>query len=126
MLKLLKVFANGERYQTIATVVICLALVWFFSCEPQTQSVSDPGRKVNRSQLQAELNFTIATYESRFKELDQWDRLIELAFQQGQLLAAGGVFNPVGLLASVGAIFGVGATIDNVRKRKEIKILKNT
>ena len=124
MTGIFKVFANGERYQSVSIILICLALVWFFACEPKARSVMEPTKKYTRAQMEAELHYTIQMYEARFAELDQWDRLIALAFQQGQLLAAGGTINPVGLLASVGAVFGVGATIDNVRKRKEIKTLK--
>ena len=126
MAKILSTLANGERYQTVFGIAAVIALLFFFSCESQTHSVIYPQTKVNREQLEAELNFTIATYETKFKELDQWEALKTLAFQQGQLLASGSPLNLPGLIATLAGVFGIGATIDNVRKRIEIKNLKGS
>lgn len=115
---------NHERYQTISIVLISTVLLFVYSCESKVGSLKDPTVKVNRVELGNELDGIIKTAEFKFAKIEKQDALKDLLFEQSLIAASGGTINPVGLLTTIGAIFGAGATIDNVRKRKEIKKLQ--
>lgn len=121
MLDKLKKFFNHERYQLIAGLVICVCLFWLFSCESQVQSLTDPYEKVTRSELEAEVDWILAQARIRMEQLDQQDSIKSMLAQQAMLFATTGTVNPMGVMAALFAVFGIGASIDNVRKRIDIK-----
>lgn len=117
----MKSILNHERYKIVGAV-LCIGLVfWFYGCESKVQSLVHPGQKVNRDQLQLELDSLIASAGVRVMDLDRQDAFKSALFEQAVLLAQGGTINPVGLGFTVAAIFGIGATVDDVRTRKRVK-----
>lgn len=114
-------FLNHERYQVISAVLCLSLIVWFWGCESQVQSVVDPARKINRDELTAEVDFFLASAEIRFKDLDRQDEFKQYVLNQALLYGQTGTLNPVGIVATLAGILGVGAIADNVRKRKVIK-----
>lgn len=112
---------NHERYKIIGGV-LCFALAfWFYGCESKVPSLVNPQLKINRVQLQLELDSLIATTEARVANLDRQDAFKTALLQQAVLLAQGGTINPVGLGLTIAAILGIGATVDDVRTRKRVK-----
>lgn len=122
----LKTLFNHERYQTIAVIVTCLLLIWFYGCESTCQSLIDPTKKLNAIELQGELDLILAKAENGRASIEQQEQLKKTILQQAIIAAQTGTINPIALLTSVGTILGIGATVDNVRKRKEIKTLHNS
>lgn len=113
----LKEFLNHNRYQVVTTVLVCSVLVWTYACQPQVASMQSPGIKVNRAELQMELEHFIALAEIRFKDLQKQEQLRQTLYEHTTLWATTGTINPLGVLMSVGALLGLGATTDNVRRR---------
>lgn len=112
---------NHERYKVIGTV-LCICLVfWFYGCESKVQSLVHPERKINRAELQLELDSLISSAGIRIDDLDRQDAFKSALFQQAVLLAQGGTINPMGLGFAVAGILGIGATVDDVRTRKRTK-----
>ena len=105
----------------VSTIIGGVLLVFAYGCEPETKSLLDPDEKVNRTQLQSELEFLIATSHARFQDLDRQQQFRDMILQQSVLIAETGTVNPVGLLTSLLAILGVGATADDIRLRKQRK-----
>jgi len=118
--KILK-FLNHERYESIAVIIACLLLIWFWGCESKVQSISNPNALVTRDELNAEVDFYLANAEIRYKNLDRQDEFKKTLLEAALLYGQTGTINPFGLITTLAGILGVGATIDNVRKRKEIK-----
>lgn len=112
--------ANGERYQTISVILISTAICFLYSCDSTTMSLRDPNQKVSRYELQAEYDYITAQLLIRTKDLDRQDAIKALITDQAALFAETGTINPAGLITSVIAIFGIGAAVDNIRKRKVI------
>lgn len=124
-MKKLKNLLNHERYQAIAIAVILALLVWFYGCESKVASLSDPAKQVTRAELKIELDTILASAEHRYSQLDKQDALRQAIVEHALIVGQTGALNPYGLIALVAGALGVGATVDNVRKRAEIKNLKN-
>lgn len=114
----IKLFFNHQRYQTIAMLVVVGVCLWLFSCANTVPSMNGSREKVNSEQLQLEIDHFLAKAEQRFEELDQQNKIKRLIFDTALIVTSGGAVNPVGIITTLAAIFGVGATVDNVRKRK--------
>jgi hypothetical protein len=121
MKKLISTFFNHERYQTISFIVTFILLIWFYGCEPECPSPTDPEKQITRAELQIEIDTFIARSENSFADLAKQEELRNLLFQQALLAGQTGIINPFALFTSIGAILGIGATVDNVRKRKTLK-----
>lgn len=125
MFKKILTFLNHERYQVVAGV-FCLFIIFIVvSCRSKTQSILHPEKKITRAELIAEIEFVNKIAESRLDELDNDSRLLSLILEQSLLLAETGGLNLNGLIPLVFSVFGVGAVVDNARKRRDIKRLTN-
>jgi len=114
-------FLNHERYQAISIAVCCCFLLWIYSCQSTTRSPSDPSSKLTRGQLTAEIDYYLAKAELAYIDLDRQDAIKQKLLDAAAIAAQGGQVNIVGLLLANFGILGIGATVDNVRKRKVIK-----
>jgi len=126
MTNLLKTLFNHERYQTISIIIAAAMLLWFYGCESTCQSLLDPGAKVNRVGLQMELDIIVARAEAGIQDIEKQDRLKDMVLQQAITAGQAGTVNPLALITSIGAVLGIGAGADNVRKRIEIKKLTHS
>ena len=102
-------------------IVAGLLLLYAYGCEPRTGSLITPGEKVNRKQLLTEFEMLEYKLESSIENLDQQQRIRDLIFQQGLIIAQSGGVNPIGLITALMSVLGVGAIADDVRLRKKIK-----
>lgn len=126
MKELLDTLFNHERYQTISVIIAASMLLWFYGCESTCPSLLDPTSKINRTQLQAELDIIVIKAEAAAVSLDAQDHLKDLLLQQALTAGAAGTVNPLALVTGIAAILGIGAGADNVRKRIEIKKLTHS
>ena len=124
MKKLLETLLNHERYQSIAVVLIMALLIWTYGCPSRVKSLNRPGTRVTRAELQIEIDTLLATAEAHLVDLDRQVNVKRLIYDNLLLTAQSGQFNLLGLVAAAFTTLGIGATVDNVRKRKELKDLK--
>ncbi len=122
----IKQLFNHERYQMIAIITVCQLLIWNYGCQSKVASIYDPNLTVTRGQLHIEVDTFLANAELRYKQLDQQDQLKNALFQSLVAYTATGGVNPAAMLTTIVGILGIGATVDNVRKRKEIKRLEKS
>jgi len=118
--KLYKKF-NGGAAEIISLFFVAGVIFYAYGCESKVPSVLYPNLQVTRAELAAEIDSYLALAEIRFTSLDQQDRFKQLLFEQAVLIASGGTINVLGLLTTVGTLFGIGAVVDNRRKAKVIK-----
>lgn len=117
----IKAFLNHERYQVVAIFTICVLLLWLYSCDSKVRSLEHPGTRITRGELEAEVDLYLARVESRIRSLNRQDEIKQLIINNAVLFAEGGAVNPYGVMASIIGILGIGATVDNVRKRITIR-----
>jgi len=121
----IKKLGNGERYQSLSIILIIGVMVWYCGCTSKVTSILSPDTKVSREELNIEIDTFLATAENRLQKLDKQDEIKRLIANQADIIAKGGAINPLGIMALCGSVFGIGATVDNIRKRKVIKRLEN-
>jgi len=108
----------------VGFVLLPFILIYAYSCQSVVISSLEPGRKVTRAELIAEVDFFLAQAESKIQDLDRQDLVKGTIFNSLVELAQGGTVNPAGIALVIGNILGLGAVIDNVRKRTFINTIK--
>jgi len=117
----IKKFMNHERYQTISIFLVLILLIVAYGCESKVESIRTPGTRINRGELEIEINTILQEAELRADELNMKDDLKETLYRIGVTTAQSGTVNPIGVLSAIAGILGIGAITDNVRKRRDIK-----
>ncbi len=121
----LKKILQDELGESIAICIVVMLLIWLIGCQAKVKSLNGTSLQVTRGELQNELDHILSVAELRFRELDRMDEIKQMIFNAALIMAKSGSINPIGVLTTFGAILGLGATVDNVKKRKDIKKLKN-
>jgi len=114
-------------------LVLAIAIsVWIYGCESRVASILAPNQKVNRAELnieiqkeqkrlEAELDSLLALAEARNQQLDRQDELKEKLANFGLTAIETGGVNPAGVATLLGSIIGAGLLVDNRIKDKVIK-----
>lgn len=111
-----------DKWPLLLSAVVCVVLsIYAYGCEPKTKSLIDPDKKVTRAELVIEIDALAALSEIGIADLDRQDEVREMIINQALVIAQGGSVNPIGILTTLTAIFGIGAAADDVRLRRERK-----
>lgn len=105
----------------ISINVAIFVIAYAYGCEPKTQSLIYPERKVTRPELTTELELLESRASSGYNDLDRKERIRNIVLNQSLVIAQSGSVNPVGVITSILAILGLGVGADDVRLRKKIK-----
>lgn len=109
----------------ITTVLVTAAFVIYcYGCEPKTPSLSMPSKRINRQELQLELDQFISMAQLRMADLDQQEQLRSIVLQNALILVQGNPYNPVGIITAVAAIYGVTQGGSNITKVVKHKVSK--
>ena len=100
-------------------------VLWYaFGCQAQVVSLTIPGKMVDRSELVSEVDAFLAIAEARFSNLDRQDLVRNTMFNSLSELIVSNPTSPAGVALFVVNLLGIGAVIDNARKRTLIDVLK--
>lgn len=108
----------------IGAVLAIAVLSWSYGCESKVVSITNAPVLVTRPELELEVDHFLKAAEIRFAELDQQDEFKRTFFAMAIEFMQGGKINPVAIAMAIGNILGIGAVLDNVRKRTHINTLK--
>lgn len=111
-------FASHNTGFLLSFIVSIVLTVILFSCTPTARSILDPTVQMTREELTIEADRLIATIDLRFKEIQKKEDFQEAVFEHAIAWTKTGTINPVGLITTFMAIAGIGATVDNVTKRR--------
>lgn len=121
--KIKKMFRHNQ-FLAVA-LVICLSLgVYLVGCDSTVRSPVNQEIKVNRVELDAEREHTLAKFKFAYEDLAKQDIFKQKLFEIGLVAAQGGTINPVGVGISLLGILGIGAIADNKKKDSIIKTLQ--
>ena len=108
-------FKNNWYVISTALVTIIFA-VYMYGCEVKTRSLIQADKKVNRLELQLELDQLIGLAQLRMIDLDKQEQLRAVILENALILVQGQPFNPLGIMTAIAAIYGVTQGGRNVTK----------
>lgn len=117
-------FIRHNQGMFLGGAIATIVLIWTYGCESQVTSILYAPGLVNRGQLQIEVDTFIAQAELKFADLNRQDQVKSTLFETALTFMEGGNVNPAAVAIVIGNILGLGAVIDNVRKRTLINTLK--
>ncbi|HUV66053.1 MAG TPA: hypothetical protein VMW24_19310 [Sedimentisphaerales bacterium] len=131
----IKTWLDHNQGLAVAAVISIGLCVFCYGCESRVASLTTPGQKVNRAELQVELQTEQARLSTQLdalqtkaaakeQSLDKQDELKQGIAQIGLAVAQGGEINPVGIAVSILGLAGIGLAVDNRAKDKVIKVQK--
>ena len=91
-------------------------LLFGYACEPKVHSLVDATKKVNRQELQLELDQLIGLAQLRMMSLDKQEELRAIILQNALILVQGQPLNPVGIITALAAVYGATQGGRNVTK----------
>lgn len=107
-------------------VVVCIGLgIYLVGCDSSVTSPINPPKKVNRVQLDAEVERLIVDIDLAIDDLNKQALFKQKLFEIGLAAAQGGTVNPIGAGVTLLGILGIGAVADNRKKDSIIKTLQN-
>ncbi len=111
------------KYKSIiVTVIITFAvIIWCYGCEAKVESLRSNVKRVNRQELQLELDTIITMAQLRMADLDKQEQLRGIVLQNALILVEGQPFNPLGILTAVAALYGTMQGGTNISR-----VVKNT
>lgn len=109
----------------VVGVLVTIGFLFYaYSCEPKVASLLNTTKKVNRQELQLELDQLIGLAQLRMVDLDKQEQFRAIILENAVLLVQGQPINPVGIITGLAAIYGAtqgGRNITKVVKEKRIK-----
>ncbi len=106
----------------LITILITFGVViYLYGCESKTKSLITPDKRINRAELQLELDQFIGLAELRMVDLDRQDALRAVIIQNALMVVQGQPFNPFGMITAIAAVYGItqgGQNISRVVKKK--------
>ena len=122
--KIKETLRHNQALAIAVVIVICLG-VWLIGCESSVTSPINPPKKVNRLQLDAEIDRLVVDIDTAIEDLNKQDLFKQKIFEIGLAAAQGGTVDPIGAGVTLLGILGIGAVADNRKKDSIIKTLKN-
>lgn len=121
MFEKLKRLMNHERYQVVTIIIVVGFMLYLQGCPSKCPSMITENHRVTRNELKAEIDLLLTRAGERIKTLDQQDAFKKLVAENALLFTSTGAINPVGLMTAAFSVLGIGATVDNIRRRKDEK-----
>lgn len=136
MIEKLKKIIDHNQFLTIAAVAVLAIFSFVYGCQSEVTSIRNPQLKVNRQELQLEVQAIQTRLENELEQLqalaasknqnlDKQDEIKAKIANIGLAVMDGGDINPVGLGVLALGLLGVGSAVDNRAKDKVIKVQKN-
>lgn len=110
--------------RVLALNIAATLIMWAIGCQPTVPSLTDPAQLVTRPQLQFEMETIARSFELKNAALEQQERLRRLITENALVIATSGQFNPIGLLTTLAAFYGVGSAANDTRKAVKNKIAR--
>lgn len=98
---------SADWSKTIALIILTALLFWGFGCPAMTPSLTTPGKRITRPELQIELDSIVATAEFRFADLDKQEQFRDLIFKNALVMVETGTMNPIGILTLLSGLYGL-------------------
>jgi len=118
-----------KKHKTlIVTILVAIGFsIYCYGCEPKVSSLTDRKVRVNRQELQLELDQIINMAQLRMASLDQQDKFRAVVLQNALVLVQGQPLNPLGIITAIASVYGIMQGSSNLTKVvKDNRIKKRT
>lgn len=98
---------NGSKWFIVAGCLCSILIFWTYGCESKCKSLLSSTEKINRNELEAEIEYLARLAEDRISDLNKQDEIKQQLLDAANILSTTGQINPSGLLnlaATIGAI----------------------
>ncbi|MBW7992803.1 MAG: hypothetical protein FVQ84_22675 [Planctomycetes bacterium] len=109
----------------ISLLMVPVFLIYAYGCQSTVVSLVNSDLKVTRAEFTLEVEHFLAAAELKYSDLDRQDLARNTIFNSLAEVAQGKVPDLPGVMLLIGNILGLGAIVDNVRKRTHINTLKS-
>lgn len=110
-------FLNDNHHYIIAAAVIAACTFWTYGCESQVNSILSPNQRINRAELQIEVDYFIAHAELKALDLDRQDQIKQALLDLGSTFATTGTLNPTGLMNTAISVAAIAFGLNQRKKR---------
>lgn len=114
-----------KHLSMIVVGIIGLGFMFYsYGCEPKVKSLIHDQHRINRQELQLELDQLINMAQLRMADLDKQEQFRSIILQNALILVQGQPLNPVGIITAFAAVYGAmqgGRTITKVVKKTRDK-----
>lgn len=118
MIKLLQIL-NENHWYLIAGVIACGFVLWLYGCQSTVTSLLHPQQRINRAQLELEVDYIMGQAEIKLTDLNQQDQIKYLLLDQAAIFGSTGTFNPMGLLNTFISIGAIAFGLDRNKRLKD-------
>ena len=106
-----------KHWHLILTVFVSLGfMIYGYGCESKVSSLNRIGVRINRQELQLELDQIITMAQIRLADLDQQEAFRAIVLQNALILVQGNPLNPVGIISAVAAVYGIAQGGRNITR----------
>lgn len=109
-------FVKSHKLELTVFAIGSFFLFTAAACEPKTQSLQDPHRKVTATELQIELEAITKTAEYRLGQIEQQYQIREMILRNALLIAQGNPTSPAGIATGLLTILGASSAITSTKK----------
>lgn len=99
-------------------------MLWAFGCKPTVPSLTRPGAKVTRAELQFEMETLFGGYELRNASLTEQERWRSFITQNALIMVQSGAISPLGIFTAIAAFYGIGSAAKDTGKVVKNKIAR--
>lgn len=100
----------------ISLSLALLFIAYALGCEPRARSPLDPTQKLTRAELQVQMEYLINQFDLRLHDIDKQEQLRNFILQNALAIGQAGTVNPLSILTTIAAFYGVGSAGNAVRK----------
>lgn len=109
---------NDYHWYIIAAALIAVIMIYLYGCESTTTSLITPEKKINRGELQVELEYLTGIARTRAADLDQQDEIKQALLDSLVVVSQGGQLNAMGLVNLVATITAIGWGLERNQRYK--------
>jgi hypothetical protein len=114
---------NEQHWYLIAGAIIFGMMFWTYGCESRVMSLIDSTKKVNRAELQVEIEYVAGIAKTRVTDLDKQDAIKQALFDALTMVSQGGQVNAMGVVNLAATIAAISW---GLKKNQQVNALTKT
>lgn len=111
---------NANHWFIAAAIILAGLFFWTYGCESQVRGLLNPDQRINRAELQNELDYIIGQAEIKVADLDRQDEVKQALLDAANIMSTTGTINPSGLINLAACIGAISFGLNRNQKLKKL------